>query len=177
MTQSVPDFSELLKAARHSAVHLEMRDWYGVGDEATDFEHFRQTGIHPDLDPESDGWAAWVPLVREAIGRGVVMRRARIVSEPVTDYIRFEHAGTVVNIAAGEQVRWLPRRLASDIAVPGNDFWVFDGRLVEFNHFTGNGDWADPQYELTEDPAVVQLCVSAFESVWARGIDHAKYAV
>ncbi|MFG2905082.1 DUF6879 family protein [Kitasatospora sp. NPDC048286] len=177
MTQNVPDFSDLLKSARHSAVHLEMRDWYGVGDESADFATFRRTGIHPDLDPESDGWAGWVPLVRDAVSRGVVMRRARIVSEPVTDYIRFEHAGTVVNIEAGEQVRWLPRREASDIALPGNDFWVFDGRLVEFNHFTGVGEWADPRYELSEDPAVVKLCVSAFEAVWERGIDHAVYTL
>ncbi|MET8630945.1 DUF6879 family protein [Kitasatospora sp. NPDC004669] len=140
MTQNVPDFSDLLKATQHSAVHLEMRDWYGVGEESTDFERFKQTGVHPDLDPESEGWAGWVPLVRDTVSRGVIMRRARIVSEPVTDYIRFEHAGTAVNVAAGEQVRWLPRRLASDIALPGNDFWVFDGRLVEFNHFTDSGE-------------------------------------
>ncbi|MGF1425000.1 DUF6879 family protein [Kitasatospora sp. LaBMicrA B282] len=177
MTQNVPDFSELLAGAQHSAVHLEMRDWYGVGEEGADFERFRRTGIHPDLDPDSEGWAGWVPLVREAVSRGVVMRRARVVSEPVTDYIRFEHAGTAVNIAAGEQVRWLPRRQASDIALPGNDFWVFDGRLVEFNHFTGAGDWADDRYELSEDPTVVKLCVSAFETVWERGINHAMYAL
>ncbi|KPI05895.1 hypothetical protein OK074_4385 [Actinobacteria bacterium OK074] len=177
MTLNVPDFAELLGAARHSAVHLEMRDSYGVGDEATDFEEFRRTGVHPDLDPESEGWAGWVPLVREALGRGVVMRRARIVSEPVSDYIRFEHAGTAVNLAAGEQVRWLPRRQASDIALPGNDFWLFDGRLVMFNHFTGIGEWDHPKYSVSDDAGVVKLCASAFEAVWERGIDHAKFTV
>lgn len=29
---------------------------------------------------------------------------------------------------AGEDVRWLPDRRTSDIALPGDDFWLFDGR-------------------------------------------------
>jgi len=105
------------------------------------------------------------------------MRRARIVSEPVTDYIRWEHAVTALNVGAGEQVRWLPRRHASDIALPGNDFWLIDGRLVMFHFFSGDGDWVAPGSETTEDPAAVSLCASAFETVWARGIPHEKYTV
>jgi hypothetical protein len=173
--QNVPDFSELLAGAQRSAVHLEMRDSYGIAGEAAEFEQFKRTGVHPDVDPESEGWSGWVSLVRGAISRGVVMRRARIVSEPVTDYIRYEHAGTVVNLAAGEQVRWLPRRQASDIALPGNDFWLFDGRIIRFNHFTGDGASGGP--EMCEDPTVAKLCASAFETVWERGIDHEKYTV
>ncbi|WKX70917.1 DUF6879 family protein [Streptomyces sp. XD-27] len=172
----VPEFDELLKNARHTAVHLEMRDNYGVGDEAAGFQHFKRTG-DADQNPDSAFWVPWTSLVREAVGRSVVMRRARIVSEPVTDYIRYEHALTPVNLTVGERVRWLPRRQASEIALPGNDFWVFDGRLVQFNHFTGDGDWADPKYSMSEDPAVVKLCVSAFEAVWEQAVDHEKFTV
>ncbi|MFE7276318.1 DUF6879 family protein [Streptomyces sp. NPDC057623] len=171
----VPDFAELLRSANRSAVHLEMRDVYGVKDEAADFAAFLKTGVHPDLDPGSPGWSGWVPLVRETVSRGVKMRRARIVSEPVTDYIRFEHAGTVVNIAVGEEVRWLPRRLASDIALPGNDLWLIDGERVMFHWFTGDGDWAG--HEFNEDPAVVKMVATGFEAVWQRAIPHEQYAV
>ncbi|GAB7186516.1 hypothetical protein ATKI12_6347 [Kitasatospora sp. Ki12] len=174
MTQKDPDYTALLRGAQRTAVHLEMRDVYGVAYEAEDFEEFRRSG-RVDLDPDSEGWAGWVPLVRETVGRGVVMRRARIVSEPVTEYIRWEHALTPVNIAAGEQVRWLPRRLASDIALPGNDLWLIDDRLVLFHWFTGDGDWAGHEY--TEDPAVVKLVADAFEAVWERGTPHDRYAV
>ncbi|MFF7633705.1 DUF6879 family protein [Kitasatospora sp. NPDC008050] len=175
MSQDVPDFSELLRAANRTAVHLEMRDIYGVGEEAEDFAHFRRTGIHPDADPAMADWGGWVSLVRETVGRGVVMRRARVVSEPVTDYIRFEHAGTVVNLAAGEEVRWLPRRLASDLALPGNDLWLIDDRLVMFHWFTGDGDWAG--HEFHEDPATVKMVADAFEAVWARATPHDQYRV
>lgn len=47
-------------------------------------------------------------VVDETSGRGVVMRRLRVVSEPVRDYVRYEYDGTFTNVAAGEDVRWLP---------------------------------------------------------------------
>ena len=58
--------------------------------------------------------------VSEAVARGVEFCRARVVSEPVSDCIRYEHSCTFQNIAAGEAVRWLPRRLASDLLLPGH---------------------------------------------------------
>ncbi|MER6366647.1 DUF6879 family protein [Kitasatospora sp. NPDC001527] len=111
----------------------------------------------------------------EAVGRGVAIRRARIVSEPVSDYIRYEYDVTFPNVVAGEQVRWLPRRRASDLALPGNDFWLFDDKLVRWGYFSGDGDSLGG--ELTEDEAAVQLCRGAFEAVWTRSVPHDDYRV
>ncbi|MEU3553393.1 DUF6879 family protein [Streptomyces fragilis] len=169
-------FAELLADTHRTAVHLEMRDVYAVGDERKDFESFLRTGV-PNLDPARSFWPQRTPLVQDAVTRRVMMRRARIVSEPVTDYIRYEHAITPLNLQAGEDVRWLPRRRASDIALPGNDFWLLDDRVVQFHHFTGTGDWAPDCRERTADPAAVALCAAAFETVWERGIPHEKYSV
>uniref|UniRef100_A0AAU2JK79 DUF6879 domain-containing protein n=1 Tax=Streptomyces sp. NBC_00049 TaxID=2903617 RepID=A0AAU2JK79_9ACTN len=173
--KNVPDFSTLLEQTQTSAVHLEMRDSYGVASEADSFEAFRRGQWSEEAQRVER--RNWLNMVAAATARGVVMRRARIVSEPVTEYLRYEHAGTQMNIDAGEQVRWLPRRRAVDIALPGADFWLFDGRLARFNIFTGDGDWADPRVEMREEPAVAKLCADAFEAVWERGIPHAKYTV
>ncbi|WP_406112191.1 DUF6879 family protein [Kitasatospora purpeofusca] len=174
MSQSVPTVADLLRAAKTSAVHLELRDSYGITRESEGLKVWRETGTR-NVDPESDHWRSWVELIRGATAQGVVVRRARVVSEPVSEYIRYEHAGTSVIVGAGEHVRWMSRRLASSLALPGNDFWLFDGRVVRFNHFTGEGAGAEPEY--TEDPAAAELCASAFEAVWERGTPHADYAV
>lgn len=171
---SQKDWTEPFRNAQRSAVHLEMRDAYGVATEAAAFAHWRETGER-DNDPESPHWKPWTTLIRDMVARGVVVRRARIVSEPVTDYIRYEHSGTFVILSAGEQVRWLPRRLASDIALPGNDFWLFDGALVRFGHFTGDGALAG--HEIRTEPAVAQLCGTAFEAVWERAVPHEDYKI
>ncbi|MEV1025843.1 DUF6879 family protein [Streptomyces sp. NPDC050264] len=176
MPQNALNFNDLLEATTKSAVHLEMRDLYGVGDEADDFGHWRQTGER-DADPASAYWAPWVGLISRATARGVQVRRARIIAEPVTDYIRYEHAGTDVNVHAGEDVRWLPRRRAVDLLVPGCDLWILDGERVLFNHFTGDGNWSDPGLELRTEPALVQQCVDAFEAVWERATPHAEYKI
>ena len=167
-------FLEALAAAQRSAVHLEMRDSYMLDDPA--FLAWQQ-GKRLDRADRASWWRPWCDTVAEAVGRGVVMRRLRIVSEPVTDYIRYEYDVTHPNVAAGELVRWLPRRRTTDIALPGVDFWLFDGQVALFNHFTGDGQWAEPDMETTTDPTVVKLCGSAFEAVWERGIDHEQYTV
>jgi hypothetical protein len=174
MPSSVPTFDELMAGCRRSAVHLEMRDHYGVSDEAGDFEAWRRTGER-DVDPGSAYWSEWIGLITPALERGVALRRARIVSEPVSEYIRYEHGGTVVNVQAGEQVRWLPRRRASDIALPGNDFWLFDEQWVHWNHFAGDGSWRGE--EITDDTVAAKLCTEAFEAVWARAIPHDQYEI
>ncbi|WP_413799739.1 DUF6879 family protein [Streptomyces iranensis] len=174
MPSSATTFAELMAGCTRSAVHLEMRDVYSVDSERQQFEAWRQGFRHDPEDRES-WWRPWLDLIQDTVARGVVVRRARIVSEPVSEYIRFEHSGTFTNIAAGEQVRWLPRRRASDIALPGNDFWLFDSCIIRWNHFTGDGGSAgqDP----SDDPAAAKLCATAFDEVWARAVPHEQYEI
>ena len=167
-----PSFEKLMDAAVHSAVHLEMRDIYEVSQDDADLKHWRATGQRRE-DPEY--WADWTDLIGRAVERGVSVRRARIVSEPVTEYIRFEHAGTGNIIAAGELVHWTPRHRVSAVALPGNDFWLFDQRVVRFGHFSGEGAYVGEEW--TADPAAARLCASAFEAVWERGVPHEEYRV
>ncbi|WP_262401779.1 DUF6879 family protein [Actinomadura sp. CNU-125] len=167
--EQVPQtFTSMLTGCRFSAVHLEQRDVY-TPDNA-DFLRWRN-GDH--FDPIEWG-QGWIDMVAPLVERGVTVRRARIVSEPVSDYIRFEYGVTPMNVAAGEQVRWLPRRRASDLVVPGNDYWVFDDRLVQFNHFAGDGS-SLRQPENRDESTVVSMCLSAFEAVWERAIPHEDY--
>ncbi len=113
--------------------------------------------------------------MQEAIGRGVEMRRARVVSEPVTDYIRFEHDVSRLNQEAGEQLRWLPRRDAATLLLPGADLWIFDDRLIRFGHFAGDG--SSVGQELCDDPAVIAKFSASFEAVWERAVPHDKFTV
>ncbi|MBB5106786.1 hypothetical protein FHS40_005899 [Streptomyces spectabilis] len=168
-----PTFEDLFRQAKHSAVHLEMRDGYMRSDPEFVAWSRDPHSVPARHDPVSRHWLA---LMRETTDRGVAVRRARIFSEPMSDYLRFEHHLTAGNVGAGEQVRWLPRRRASDLALPGNDFWLFDDALVLFLHFTGEGELSpEGDEERTRDPGVVRLCSTAFESVWDRAIPHEEY--
>jgi len=166
--QPDPPFAELLQACTSSAVHLEMRDTYTPADPwfqawlLGDREQFERRLTRP-----------WLDLIRDVTSRGVRVRRTRVISEPVTDYVRFEHATTGSNIAAGEDVRWLPRHLATGLLLPANDCWVFDDQRAQFNYFSGPGDFLDTR--LSDDPAIARKCAAAFEAVWERAIPHQEY--
>lgn len=165
---------EALSAAQRSAMHLEMRDVYAVDSERDALESWRG-GFRHDPADRASWWTSWHDTVRATVDRGVVMRRARIVSEPVTEYIHYEHSGTFMNVAAGELVRWLPRRQATDLLVPPVDLWVVDESTVVFNHFTGDGNWADPSMEVVHDAALGKQVSGAFDAVWQRAIPHEEY--
>lgn len=167
-------FAELLADCQRSAVHLEMRDQYAISKEDEEFASWRR-GERINWADRSSWWSPYYQAITDAVARGVSVRRARIVSEPVTEYIRWEHYVTQGNVEAGELVRWLPRRQASDVALPGNDFWLFDNRLVRLHHFSGVGDLVE--HEITEAPEVAELCSAAFEQVWARATPHAEYEI
>jgi hypothetical protein len=163
---------QLLAACQREAVHLELRDSYALENEAERLARFKAVGRR-DEDNDAPDRRRWLALVSGVTGTGRRVRRARIVSEPVSDYIRYEWAGTNANVEAGEEIVWLPRRLASAIALPGNDFWLFDDTTAVFSVFTGRGEVAERQ--LTTDPGTLQLCRSAFEAVWAAATPHHSY--
>ncbi|GGR88017.1 hypothetical protein GCM10010252_28540 [Streptomyces aureoverticillatus] len=174
MSQSNPTFAELIADCQESAVHLETRDVYAVTEEDEDFVAWR-AGRSYDLADRDAWWTAFHQTVSDAVARGVVFRRARIVSEPVTDYIRYEHACTPQNIMAGEGVRWLPRRLASGLLIPTNDLWIFDRRLVRFALFSGEGRFLEDVIE--RDPDVAKRHADAFDAVWERAVPHEDYEI
>src|SRR5260370_559240 len=107
MTAQAPPFTELIAIATTRASHLEMRDTYTPAD--PDYTAWL-AGKPITLILESPDHRWWYNLVRAHAQRGVEFRRARIVSEPVTDFIRYEYESTpILNLPPPQQVRCLPR--------------------------------------------------------------------
>ncbi|MFD8083037.1 DUF6879 family protein [Kitasatospora sp. NPDC059722] len=169
---TTPTRDGLAKAAR-TAVHLEMRDAYG----ASDPEFARWQKGHRYQPEERPEWFwGWGDAVQDAFARGVVVRRLRIVSEPVTDYIKYEHHVTFLNLAAGEEVRWLRRSAIRALPVPANDFWLFDGERAVVNHFSGDGEIVRREIvEPAAEPDLVAFFDSAFDSLWDIATPHQEY--
>lgn len=163
------ELEELLTSFRRAAIHLETRDAYGT---AVELPHMAQWTAG---DPDDLAWLhAWCATVREHVRAGRSVRRARIVSEPLSDYQRWSYSIAHPMVDAGEDIRWVPRRLVSSVALPGNDFYLFDDRLAVFLLYTGNGLSAGKLS--SADPADIRLCRSAFEAAWELSIPHREYS-
>nr|WP_238357255.1 DUF6879 family protein [Kribbella italica] len=153
---------------QHNAVHLETRDAYGT---ETELPHMAKwaAGEPDDLD-----WLqSWCTKVRNHVKNGRTVRRAKIVSEPLSDYQRWAYTLIGPMVEAGEDIRRVPRRSTSSIAIPGNDFYVLDDRLVVFLHYAGSG--LNIALTTSTDSADLDRCRSAFEQVWALSIPHRDY--
>lgn len=169
---SEEDRDRFLSTYRVEALHLEMRDIYATDIERDRFDAWMR-GEAPDSDREAEWWRPWFALMRANLDAGKSLRRLRIVSEPVTDYIRFERLDADQLEKAGEQVRWISRRNASALMLPGNDFWLFDGETVVFTNFSGYGHVLD--HCITRDLDIVAQCHAAFEAAWRIGTPNAEF--
>ncbi len=163
--------NQLLESFEHDAFHLELRDDYSVPAEDGPYESWRRG------EPVDNSYMDfWVDLVRRAAADGKTFRRVRVVTQPHSDYIRWEHETTSVNEAAGEGIRWLPRHhLPEGITFPvdGNDWWLIDGKILAVGHFDENGRVLGS--ELIQDPAVIEECVRVRDLLWGIATPHAEY--
>ncbi|WP_412540939.1 hypothetical protein R8Z50_35050 [Longispora sp. K20-0274] len=161
-------FDELVAEFEDNFVHLETRDAYGTAVELPYLAKWL-AGEHDDLHWLRD----WCANLRRKRAAGRSMRRVRVVSEPLSDYQRWSHSIAQPMVDAGEDIRWVPRRRVSSIAFPGNDFYVFDGRLVLFLIYAGNG--LATEKLVSTDAADIRLCQSAFEAAWKLSVPHVEY--
>ncbi len=167
---TIPDeeFEGLLTGFETVALHLETRDAYGT---AVELPHMAKWAAG---EPDDLGWlSGWCANLREGVKAGKSVRRARIVSEPLSDYQRWSYSIAQPMVDAGEDIRWVPRRLLSTTLIPGNDFYLFDGRLVVFLTYTGNGLAAGKF--ASAGAADIRLCRESFEAVWKLAIPHREY--
>ncbi|MFE1150813.1 DUF6879 family protein [Streptomyces albidoflavus] len=172
--QSPPPSAELIMTGERPADVEETRDMDGAPEEDAAFAAFL-AGERNDLADRDAWWNDFHSANASAAARGVSVRRMRVVSEPVTDYIRFEYACTPQNIAAGEEVRWLTRRNARGLLLPASDLWIFDDRLVRYSIFSGGGAFVEDL--LDDDPATVKSYADACELIWKRATPHDEFTV
>lgn len=161
----------LLESISRDAFHLELRDEYNSPVEVEPRRRWRAG--------ESDDYtwlSPWLDRVRAVTSAGRRIQRLRVITEPATDYIRWEHSVTRFNVHAGEEVRWLPRhRLPPGVVFPveGRDWWLFDDAVLTIGRITPEGRILGSQ-RCTE-PDAVTACVALRDRLWPLAIPHHSY--
>jgi len=109
-----------------SAFRLELHPVYTMPGEADELRRFLA-----GEKPPSDYHYGWLDTVANAATAGKTMRRVRVVTRPLTDYIRYEFEwGFVYNVHAGEDIRVLDLTGRPGPGLPDYDFWMFDESAV-----------------------------------------------
>lgn len=151
-SRSQEEFDRLFQECRYTAFRLETLQVYDVGYEREAFSAFMADG---EL-IESDSQQEWDRIVR----RGPQYRRVHVVTEPLTDYVRFECACAYRrSVRAGEGVHILPiQEGAWPEGIPQYDFWLFDSQHLVRMHYTADGTMLTPEL-VTESQEIVRANV------------------
>jgi hypothetical protein len=158
--------NELVLRAR-TQLKLELRDHYAVDEAAI------AAWRAGDSETVRARTATWHSRTAARVASGVRMRRVKVVSEPPSEYVRYAIDVSTPAVEAGEDIRWLPRRLTSALLLPGNDFFVLDDQIVIFNVLDGDDGPAERQ--LWTEPDIVSQCREAFEAAWKQAVPHRDY--
>ncbi|MGY5137375.1 DUF6879 family protein [Streptomyces nigrescens] len=162
---------ELFNSFERDAFHLELRDDYGSPIEDTPYARWQRG------EPDDYTWLdPWMALMKRVTGEGKTVRRVRVITEPHSQYVGWEHSLTNLNIEAGEDIRWLPRHQVPEGAnfpAGGNDWWLYDDRLLAVGHFDSEGRVLGSQ--LVEDPDIVAECIGLRDRLWTLAIPHSEY--
>jgi hypothetical protein len=163
------EFKGIFSSSRR-AFHLELKDSYNVADEDEPFRKWLNG------EPDSYSWRRdWLTFIREATQSGISVQRVRVASVPHTDYFRWEIALTPQNMEAGEDVRFLPRELTRDVALPAEDFWLFDDDKLVLSIFSADGRTG--MFARETDPGIVVQYRAARDQVWPRALPYSEYAL
>lgn len=149
------EFSSWFSQFERACFRLETLASYGGSGEDASFAAYL-AGQYPPPDAERQDWTR---LVRTATSHGRIMSRVHVVTEPLSDYLRFELAWSYPqSVAAGEDVRIL---LATGdewpADVPRSDFWLFDDRELFNMAYAPDGTWLGAEH-VTNPAAVTRAC-------------------
>jgi hypothetical protein len=142
----MPDLAWWLQNFKRSAFRLETLPQYLVPQEEEMLARFKrgEEVRMPDDHP-------WLVRVRQHVVSGKAMRRVRVVTYPLTDYLRFELAMYRQTVAAGEDIR-----VCSSPEIAGyGDWWLFDDRVVVTMNYDEAGHFLGTEQDATD---VVTYC-------------------
>lgn len=120
-----------------------------------------------------DAWLQpWAQFVRGLRQDGKTFSRVRMLTEPLTDYLRWMLDFTYVNVDAGEDIRWIEQHQARELGAPTHDFYVFDDVRVGILHFDDAGVAG---VELDDDVDVLRKHQQWRDLVWPLAVPHREY--
>lgn len=157
MSGALPGVAKLLDRLttfRYSLFRLETLQTYSGSGEDEAFAAFRAG----ESIPITPALREWCERIRRRVGEGCTVQRVHVVTEPLTEYIRFELASYGPNVDAGEDVRILPVRDGEWPAdVLRKDFWLIDSIDLWDMRYAADGTWlgAEP---VTDPDHIVEAC-------------------
>jgi hypothetical protein len=167
--QPFASVSGLFRDFKHTAWRLETRRGYASDRTSPKWARFL-AGEDIAGEPEN----AWRKNVRVQTALGKRFERVRLVDQPATQGQEFLLASAPSNVAAGEDIRYMPRAQAQQLRLPDYDFWLFDSKVLA--RFAFDDEDTTLGVYVTEDPAEVLAACQARDAAWHHAVRTEEFA-
>lgn len=161
------DWAKALHEFRNTAFRFETQ---GVYREPYEQESLRQ--FLAGQEPDTAFVQGWLDDVRRGTAAGRRYSRVRVLTDPLTDYLQFELALTPLNVSAGEDVRILSAARAQELALPRQDFWLFDDEWAAVMHF---GDDGFSHADVVSDTTELRRFLEIRDLAWKDAVPFGDY--
>lgn len=158
---------ELLDSVAMSSWRWEAQGDYSVID--ADLLHRWRAGLGRDHEAQRP----WVTYIQGLRARGIPFQRVRMLTDPLTEYLRCQLDVSDSNIAAGEDIRWVSEATARALGMPPYDFYIVDNALVAQLVFDSTGMLGG--LRLSRDPEVLAQHRRWRDVIWPHAIPHQEY--
>lgn len=155
----------------HSLFRLETLQHYSGSSADDAFVEWEHSGVVP----LTDELHQWCERIQRRLADGAHVQRVHVVTEPLTDYMRFELASYEPNVAAGEDVRIIPVRddpWPTDVPASA-DFWLVDAARLWSMRYAPDGTWLGA--ELVTAPGRIAQSRAIRDAALARSLSWREY--
>lgn len=160
------EFAELLRSGfTRSAWRWECQGTYHEPDEREPLQAWR------DGRPDFRFLEGWLAQIRRQRAEGKTFQRVRLLTDPLTEYLRWMSEFTSLNVEAGEDIRWIGQRRARELGAPTHDFYLLDDERVAIMQFDSHGVAG---IEVTDEPGTLAGHRRWRDIVWPAAVPHAE---
>jgi len=166
------EFGALVNGFQRSLFRLETLDDYAVSRYDERVRAFREGRPLPPSPPKE----AWLKQIAEAVAAGKRIYRVHVLSQPLSDYLRYELTVYQENTAAGEEIYIADRtgRPSSDeLDELTQDFLLIDDAILVWYRYDAGGHLLG--YERSDDPADLDRCRRQRDTAMAYAVSLEQY--
>jgi len=156
---------QLLHSAKAQVFKLELLDSYSdaFDDERHELNYYASNGEEISGNRLYNSNGAWYSTIKKLTESKVKFMRLHVVTQPLTQYLRFEIESYKISQKMGEEIFFLDRNVYESMKkrtrLEMKDFMIFDYDNILFNNFEAGEDNCAKRFDgctLIEDNKVVK---------------------
>ncbi len=166
-------FSNALKKVKRKFTKLETKQYYQC-----DMDENYHSFLNGKYEKLSNVFLVFYkewPSIIEKKKKNIEFRRLHLVTEPITDYIKYEMYFYLIGSKSGEKIKILDYEKANINPSEIDDFIIFDENELIINHHNKNGEYLKSYYNCNK--SLIKELLKEFDKLYSKSKDFKEVSI